>query len=282
MQISSQSHIFELSTISNRFVWVIKWWLNLHFKGELSLQGELWTEIHIMTLNTIISLTCDAARLQVNFFLLFLKGSCNAKHLESLLISVHTVNVSSSSHICTQHTQNTKAEWVWGFPVIIKTTNQMQLQSEDTNTFINHTWSPFYLTFQFSHFLWLNLQYLPSFAGLLLEVTALTIRGTSVHVLEPSQCARHVTPLPAEEKYRIRHTENQHRYSLDEGSCYLCVEARLNGMLWRHRIPERRPNLRKEKHQRVFNTLVNRSRANTYCPLVWSPQTPAAGCTGAV
>lgn len=42
-----------------------------------------------------------------------------------------------------------------------------------------------------------DLQHLPSLTGLLLEVTALTMRGTSVHVLEPSQCARQVAPLPS-------------------------------------------------------------------------------------
>lgn len=55
-----------------------------------------------------------------------------------------------------------------------------------------------------------DLQHLPSLTGLLLEVTALTMRGTSVHVLEPSQCARQVAPLPSEQnKYRIRHTNVQ-------------------------------------------------------------------------
>lgn len=55
-------------------------------------------------------LTCDAARLQVNLLRLLLKGSCDAKDLDTLLISDRTANVSSPSCICTQPTQNAKAE----------------------------------------------------------------------------------------------------------------------------------------------------------------------------
>lgn len=88
---------------------------------------------HVLTVKgTNTPLTCDAACLQVNVFLLFLKGSCKTKR--SISYSDLTESVSSSSQICTQHTQNTKAEWVRGLSVVIKTPDKMQLQSEDTNT----------------------------------------------------------------------------------------------------------------------------------------------------
>lgn len=82
-------------------------------RGEKIIQKEREGSIretwHVLTVNdTNAPLTCDAARLQVNVFLLFLKGSCKAKH--SISYFDLTVNVSSSLHICTQRTQNTKAE----------------------------------------------------------------------------------------------------------------------------------------------------------------------------